>query len=547
MSEVVESELVKSRLPCLDEVNCGSSDAMATYSDGHSHCFSCGTTFWPETSGHIEPQDKRVEGLMHRGEFRPLDSRGISEETCRKFGYYTARYGNRPCQIAEYHKGRKITAQHLRFPDKDFIWLGDSKGVELFGQHLWADGGKSIIICEGEIDTLTWSQVRSNRWPVVGVCGVTAAIKQVKDNIVFLSSFEEIYVCMDMDEPGTQAASKIADLLPPGKVKIICLPCKDANDTYRQKGAKTLYDTLWQAKPYAPEEVTSPLDVLLYHKDSGESIYHYPFPPMEEATGGQRQGEVIVVGAGTSVGKSTLLRYLAWDALANQHLQVGYLPFEESSYTVTKWLVSYDTNTPMDDMPNSDKLVSMLSNCEWSNRLSLFTDRGRPPHEIVMDRIRFMAVGRGCECIFIDHISALFASMPGDERKEIDKFMYALQALAKELGVVIFSAAHLKDPPTGKPLEEGGSTSLRLLRGSGSIRQVPDVIWGVERDSTHPTNRLISRVVSLKQRLTGNTGPEYGTYYTFDNSRLSVTDAQYITQVGEDTDDYFGGEDLSDF
>jgi hypothetical protein len=36
-----QSDLVESGLPC-PMPGCGSSDAYATYSDGHGYCFSCG-------------------------------------------------------------------------------------------------------------------------------------------------------------------------------------------------------------------------------------------------------------------------------------------------------------------------------------------------------------------------------------------------------------------------------------------------------------------------------------------------------------------------
>jgi len=62
--------------------------------------------------------------------------------------------------------------------------------------------------------------------------------------------------------------------------------------------------------------------------------------------------------------------------------------------------------------------------------------------------------------------------------------------------------------PDGKPLENGGHVSLNLLRGSGSIAQLSDVVIGVERDTQaedeRTRNTLTLRV--LKNRMTGETG-----------------------------------------
>src|ERR1700722_8181588 len=96
--EYEESELVE-KGPCSD---CGSSDACAVYSDGHTHCFSCGQT--RQGTGNTPTHRRlRVSDEFLTGEVRALGARGIEEKTCQKFGYMVGKdRAGRTVQIANY-------------------------------------------------------------------------------------------------------------------------------------------------------------------------------------------------------------------------------------------------------------------------------------------------------------------------------------------------------------------------------------------------------------------------------------------------------------
>ena len=156
---------------------CGSSDALARYADGGAHCFNqlCDhhefstdgeVTTKPESVGK---QTKDSSSLV-KGEVQALLKRGITEETCAKWAYHVGKKNGKTVQIANYIKDGKIVAQKLRFADKTFSIVGEGKkNLGLYGQHLWRDGGKKVVVTEGEIDALTVSQLQGNKWPVVSV------------------------------------------------------------------------------------------------------------------------------------------------------------------------------------------------------------------------------------------------------------------------------------------------------------------------------------------------------------------------------------------
>jgi len=133
-----------------------------------------------------------MEGLIS-GEFKPLMKRKLTLETCRKFGYFVSEVRGRLVQVAPYFDNSGVmVAQKLRDQDKGFAILGDGAKLTLFGQNLWASGGKKIVVTEGELDAMSVSQVQNNKWPVVSLPnGAPAARKAIQRNIEYLESFEE--------------------------------------------------------------------------------------------------------------------------------------------------------------------------------------------------------------------------------------------------------------------------------------------------------------------------------------------------------------------
>ena len=168
-------------------------------------------------------------------------------------------------QVATYRNQRgKDVAQHLRYPDKKFRWIGDTSDIQLWGQHLWRQnhGKETDIFCvitEGEVDAMSVSQVQGNRFPVVSLPnGAQSASKYIAANIAWLRQFR-IVLCFDSDEPGTKAAEEAIKVLPYGRAAICRLPRKDANDMLQAGEGAQLKDLLWKATPVDPTASSTPL------------------------------------------------------------------------------------------------------------------------------------------------------------------------------------------------------------------------------------------------------------------------------------------------
>ena len=149
---------------------------------------------------------------------RALTKRGISQATCEFFSYGIGEFKGKPVQVADYKdKDGNVVAQKVRFADKAFTFLGEPKIAPLYGQHLWREGGKRLVITEGEIDALSYAEASNRKWPVVSVQnGAQGAARSIKAALEWVSAYDEVVIWFDMDEPGRKAATEVASLLPPG-------------------------------------------------------------------------------------------------------------------------------------------------------------------------------------------------------------------------------------------------------------------------------------------------------------------------------------------
>lgn len=480
-----------------------------------------------------------MAGLIEGGEFRALTKRCITEETARKFGYRVADFNGKTVQVAPYYDGEgNLVAQKVRFPNKDFTFLGEPKQAVLFGQNLWGQGGKKVVITEGEIDALTVSQLQGNKWPVVSVQnGAQGAAKSIKKALDWLESFEEVVFMFDMDEPGQKAARECAELLSPGKAKIASLPCKDANECLQQGKGEEVVRAMWQAKVYRPDGIIAGND--LWESVKVEDTFEcqpYPWLSLNEKTRGIRRGELVTLTAGSGIGKSALVREIAAHLLRNGE-RVGMIMLEESVKRTALGLMGIEANRPLHisrEGVSEDVLKDAFDATLGTGRVFLYDHFGSTEIDNLLNRIRYMARSLDCGWVFLDHLSIVVSGMEdGDERRLIDNAMTMLRTLVQETGIGLVLVSHLKRPE-GRGHEEGASTSLSQLRGSHAIAQLSDMVIGLERNQ-QGENPNVTKLRVLKNRFTGETGEAGFLLYDRDTGRLSETTEDSLSVFEDET------------
>ena len=500
------SEIVKAHVPC---EFCGSSDGATIYTD-HKYCFVCEKHTWLD-----ELQAERGERSMSSNkdvipgsdmEVRALKARGITSATCQKYGYYISKddYGN-TIQVADYkNENGKTIFQKIRGRDKKFSVRGKQENV-FFGQHLFSKGRK-LVITEGEIDCLTVSQIQDNKYPVVSLpFGAGSAKKVFKAQAEWLQNFEEVIVMFDMDEAGQKAVRSVSGILPPHKLKIAKLPLKEEAD-----------------------------------------IVSYSFPwadGLTKMTQGIRKGEMLLLTAGTGIGKSTMAREIAYKLKVADGLKVGMVMLEENKNKTLRDLLSIACQTPLHLKWNSvDKelLKPAYDDLFGDGGFCLYDHFGSIESSNLLEKIRFLITSENCDFIIFDHVSIAISGLDEssmNERKAIDMLMTQLRSLVEETGAGIVVVSHLRKGDTkSTPFEQGGIISLDDLRGSGSLKQLPDTVLALERNqqADKENSRNVLKIRVLKCRFTGNTG--LAGYLKFNKTKniLEDVDPLEIKTEGED-------------
>lgn len=503
-----ESELVERHLPCDD---CGSSDALALYSDGHTYCYSCEKHKQGDGKA-TQTSEKVVEFVPLKGEYRSLTKRGITEETCKRYNYQTGYHHEKPVHICHiYDAERNLIAQKVRYPDKDFSVRGKLKNDVLIGMHLFT-GGRRLIITEGEIDMLTVSQVQGNKYPVVSLPnGAQSARRTLAKCIEYLRLYEEVVLCFDGDEVGRDAAKKSAEALAGVvNVKIATLPMKDPNEMLLAGQTKDLVSALWNAKAYKPEGLMSAADLLervLARKEPEKGLPWW-LDALTKETYGRRPGDVIFIGAGTGVGKTDFLtQQMAYDTEVLKQKVTGF--FLEQDAVETYQRIMGKTHHKRFHVPDGswteDEYSTAARALAENNKFTLFDAFGLSDWDSLKSRMAYQAE-LGHKIFYIDHLTALATGdNDKDEKAELERITAEMAEFAKQRQVILIVISHLTTPDQGKSHEEGGRVTIRQFKGSRAIGYWAYFMIGLERNqqAEDDEEKTTTYLRVLKDRFTG--------------------------------------------
>lgn len=532
---------------------CDSSDALAVYSDGHGHCFSCGVHVAsvsaegsPTDTSDIPPRIAAGGNFVDGLEFRSLPTRSLSEATCHKWAYGVATVSGHPVQVACYFDratGRTLVAQKVRGRNKEFHIRGSMKDAGLYGQHLWSGKGRMVVVTEGEIDALSVSQAQDNKWPVVSVPnGAQGARKAIAANLEWLLGYDHVVLMFDNDEPGNAAAVEVAEFLPPGRCKIAKLSRKDANEHLVAGEAHLIRQAIWDAKEYRPDGILGVDDLREMVEAPVPQGLSYPWPELTEVTYGIRQNELITIGAGTGVGKTEFLKELVLHLVSTHEQKVGLLFLEEAPRDTALAIMGKQANIRFhlpDAVYTAEDKQRAFDATIGTGRLCIYDHFGHVDYDTIVGKMRYMVQVEGCRYVFLDHVTALVSGSTNEERKELDRIMTGLASLVRELEFTLIMVSHLATPE-GRPHEEGGRVQIRHFRGSRAIGQWSSIMFGLERNqqADDPDERSVTTLRVLKDRFSGRAvGFRLLLRYADSTGRLEVCERQedhpFTDEAGE--------------
>lgn len=551
----METQFVKYHLPCPD---CGSSDALSVNKDGSAKCFSC-DRFYPKFSNGVSSMENYVSKNTqppkqinaHGGIFAKLTDRGISKETAEKFGVKVVFDANGA--IAQHHYpfyiNNEQSANKIRYiNDKRFAFEGTIQGSGLFGQNLFKEGGKYLTITEGECDAMAAYELLGSKWAVVSIKrGAQSAVKDIKENIEYVESFENVVICFDKDKQGIEAAKKVASILKPRKAKIVTLPngYKDANDMLKQGKHQDFTRAWWDAQMYTPSGIirVSQKQKDFLNREKKPSV-PYPWEGLNKKLIGLRAGELVTLTGGTGLGKSSITREIEHWLINQTTDNVGIIALEEDWRRTVDGILSIEANARLyidnvRDAYSEETLISMFDKVFSNDRVFVHAHFGTNDLDDIFSKLRYLIVGCDCKWVVVDHLHMLVSAMSeGDERRAIDNIMTRLRSMVEETGAGIILVSHLRRIDGNRGHENGVTVSLSHLRGSNSIAQLSDCVIALERNqqSENELEARTTRLRVLKSRYTGDVGMATALVYDKDTGRLSEYEDDELLHSDLDND-----------
>ena len=483
--------------------------------------------------------DHAPKAVLPRGQCAAIDSRKISERTCKLYDYQAGWYNDRLCHFAYVRSQEgEVVGCHIRYVDpKGFAWKGVSKGTQLFGQHTGKAG--TLIITEGELDCMSVYECLGNselrNSVVVSVNSGTGSVKkQIENNISYILGFERVILFFDDDEPGRKAAKDAAAIIGPKARLINGFPYNDANEAWMEGDSAAIKLAISKAHPTKPEGVVyaSDLNEKVMNPDKSFGL-PYPWGSWNSCTRGMRPGEVHLIAAGTGVGKSLFARSICYH-LCKQDIKCCFIGLEEAVDVTYERMLSEAMMRPFyllgKEARENCKDDMIAASKTFAHNLLLLDRFGMDDLKSFMATVKHFVLNEECKVVFLDHFSLLAdgIDLRADQRRAIDKAIAELKTLAMELQFCFVIVSHLsRDTGMGKPFEEGGEPHLSHLRGSASLGQIPSYIWMLQRnpmdnkEETHDPNLTLCHL--KKNRETGEVG--LMSSITFDQKQYTLRES----------------------
>jgi replicative DNA helicase len=356
-----------------------------------------------------------------------------------------------------------------------------------------------------------------------------------------------ISVATEIVESGFDDADQAEHLLDAAESKILDIGQKQSRSSFH-----SLHEEMNEALDY--------VEALM--KRAGE-LTGVPtgFKDLDEMTGGFQPGELIVLAARPSMGKTAMALNIARNAAVDHSSKVAICSLEMTKLSLTLRLLSSEALVDFSSFRKGfgsaeayEKLVqsaSTLHNCDiWID------DSGMVTILEIKAKCRRLKSERGLDMVIVDYLQLAHGDTPTHRKDlEIAEISHGLKALAKELHLPVVALSQLnrgpeqRDPDKRRP-------NMGDLRESGAIEQDADVIAFIYRDEVYnPTeeNHKMAELIIAKQR-NGPTGTvklnfekKFAVFRNLDSSHRSGDDASFAPERsigrGEGRADYLANEE----
>jgi len=273
---------------------------------------------------------------------------------------------------------------------------------------------------------------------------------------------------------------------------------------------------------------------------------------LDEMTGGLQNGELIVLAARPSMGKTALALNVARNAAMDHQAKVAFFSLEMTTRALVLRLLSSEARVDFSVfrssyMPTRDFTALSHAGTHLSEADIWIDDSGAISILELKAKARRLKADKGLDLVILDYLQLAHADGRQNRKDlEIAEISQGLKALAKELDIPVIALSQLnrgpeqRDPDKRRP-------NMGDLRESGAIEQDADVIAFIYRDYVYnkDADPHDAELIIAKQR-NGPTGTVHlhfeGRYARF-GSRSNAPDGD---GASPDTAGYVGPGQGSD-
>lgn len=397
-----------------------------------------------------------------------LKGRGISLETQRRFRI--SEKGENIIFPFYSSEGDLTLAKWRSVVDKKKTGVTKDCRPILFGWQAVSPKTRSIVICEGEIDAMSFLEygVEALSVPFGGGTGAKQAwIEHEFDN---LQRFDEVILALDMDEVGQKAAAEIVERIGRHRCRVAELPCKDINECLTTGVERSVIrEAIQNARSQDPAELRNAKefmdDILREFNPSAEEA-GFDLLWQRDKTIQFRPGEVTLLAGVNGHGKSEGMGHILLEAISQGEKGcVASLEFKPQRWLKRLVLQASGLGNPTDNYIR--KIVSWMSPSVW-----VFDVATVAKTDTLLEVFSYARRKYGISVFVIDNLSKLDIDL--DDYNGQREFMDRLTDFAKQHNVHVFLVTHVR-----KGEDDSKPTGKMDIKGSGALTDLADtvIIW----------------------------------------------------------------------
>ncbi len=232
------------------------------------------------------------------------------------------------------------------------------------------------------------------------------------------------------------------------------------------------------------------------------------FKKFDEMTGGLQPGELVVIAARPSMGKTAMALNIARNAAVDHGKKVAIFSLEMTRRALALRLLASEARVDFSSFRRgfgsvSDHTRLVAAGGTLANADIWIDDSGMITILEIKAKCRRLDSEHGLDLVIVDYLQLAHGNRPTHRKDlEIAEISHGLKALAKELDIPVIALSQLnrgpeqRDPDKRRP-------NMGDLRESGAIEQDADVIGFIYRDEVYQKteeNRGLAELYLKKQR-----------------------------------------------